>query len=369
MARVALFTGQVRDEVELLSQVDLFRSVNVFDRIIVSTWSSYPQVDELRRRLSSRAAELLLVEMPPSVPAWSDTRHYQIRSLEAALDVVDSDDVVFKTRHEVYLPPDLIAGAVELQAASQVAECWPFRRRLWVPAYRPTLCFYIDDKCMLGLSRDLRLLCDYRRSFDVPFGPFIQVGHVPRWGLPLVDRFPVFADYLKQMYAPFGMVESQLYAFARNRPGFGGDLRRAVDEAYRNSPDYATVMTAYALFVRDCLAFSPIEPLRRSRFRDAPLAMTAEEYRRDASQPPRMVNEPMLWTGSSDLSSLPADPREVLMQRLDPARTAATGATAAKLARAWFARSGWRYVFSEAASRTRRRYAGIKKRWQIRSPR
>jgi hypothetical protein len=161
------------------------------------------------------------------------------------------------------------------------------------------------------------LLCDYRDSFDVPFGPFIQVGHVPRWGLPLVDHFPVFADYLQHLYAPFGFWESRLYAVAQNRHGFGGELRQAVDAAYRNSPDYATVMTASARFVRDCRAFSPIALLRRARFRGVPPAMTADEFNGEPSRPPRMVNEPMLWTGSTDLTLLPADARDVLMQRLD----------------------------------------------------
>lgn len=362
MARVAIFTGQVRDENELLSQVDLFRLTNVFDRILVSTWSNYPRADELRRKLSERGAELLLPDMPRNVPRWSGTRHYQIFSLAAALDVVAPDDTVFKTRHEAYLPPDLVIDAVNLQSAATIAEHWPFRRRLWVPSYRPTVCFYVDDKCVLGLARDLRLLCDYRDSFDVPFCPFIQVEHVPRWGLPLVDRYPVFADFMEQLYNPFGPCESRFYAFARGRPGFGGELRQAIDDAYRSSPDYATVMTAYALFVRDCLSFSPIAQLSRATFRGAPLAKTVDEFNRDASHSTRMVNEPMLWNGSTDLSALPADAQEVLRQRLDPRRTAQTSAQAVKLARAWFLRRGWKFGMAEAAARTRRRLGSVKKK-------
>lgn len=361
MARVALFTGQIRNQPELLEQLELFRSTGLFDRLLVSTWANHPQVDDLRRALEARSVELILSELPTSVPRWSGTRYFQIRSLEAGLDAVDPNDTVFKTRHEVFLPTELVADAVRSQSAATAPGYSPFQQRVWVGSYRPTVCFYIDDKCFLGLARDLRLLCDHRRLFDIPYGPFIQREHVTRWGLPLVDRFPVFRDYLSQLYAPFSPLESWLYAFPRARPGYGGQFHKAIISAYLASADYLAVHTAFARFVHDCLLFSPIEHLRRSRFRAMPLAISAEEYLRCPTQRPMFINEAILAIGNSPKAFLDEDAETLLATRLQPERTRLVREEVGRRARAWFWRHGWRYAGVEAVARVPERLRRLRK--------
>jgi hypothetical protein len=330
--RILLFTGQVRSERELLTQVDLLQ--NQFDRALVSTWTTQPNLDGLRTELDRRGCELVLSEMPVNVPKLSGTRFFQIRSLESALAETDPGDVVFKTRHEVTLTPELVRDALAAQDNAATLDGWPFSKPLWVGDYRPHACFFVDDRCILGLASDLKHLCDYRDSFDVPMSPFLQVEHVPRWGLPLVDSCPIFADFLQYLYAPFRPRLSAWLGYPRSRRGYNGALHRAVMPAYEKSPDYANVMRAYRAFVRECLLFSPFEQLQALTFRGNPL--TERSY----CEPPAE-------------SETVAARHQLLETRIDPRRAAAVCAEASNLALRWFVSRGWRYAASECVARAK----------------
>lgn len=182
-------------------------------RAIYLTWDT-PALDPFIEPLKAMP-EIELVRVPePEIGGVPHQRgvYYQVKSLEAALNLVSGDDTpVLKLR------PDFVAKADFLRTKIEGFESLPpprdlpigkglampkspFKARLWLPWADANQPFWFEDAAFLGLKRDVARLVTPLRPGDLDalgaprHGP---LAHIIRFGKIFEGRYPLFTRYLQ----------------------------------------------------------------------------------------------------------------------------------------------------------------------------
>lgn len=218
MSRAAtiIVTGFTRNS-ELLamsmSHVVALRRSGHAGRAIYLTWDS-AALDPFVAPLKGMP-QIELVRVPePEIDGVPHQRgvHYQVKSLEAALDLIPGDDTpVLKLRPDLVAAADFLRTKIEgfgalppphdLPVAKGLAmPKSPFKARLWLPWADANQPFWFEDAAFLGLKRDVARLVTPLKPGDLDalgaprHGP---LAHIIRFGKIFEGRYPLFTRYLQ----------------------------------------------------------------------------------------------------------------------------------------------------------------------------
>lgn len=178
-----IFCGLPRD-------LHLFRrSLREFQgsRIIFSSWKEWVNPN-LQESLRTLGVEVLLNTEPK--PLGHSSIWAQMYALQYALEACESDEIVLKTRSDVYISPTSLQKILARYRAPKI----------WVPCFEITKPFYIADEVFLGRARDLRKLVNFDTSFDAAAS--MDGGgetHIRRFMVPYMQEYPALEKFKQHL--------------------------------------------------------------------------------------------------------------------------------------------------------------------------
>ncbi|MEM7228995.1 MAG: hypothetical protein AAF432_09290 [Planctomycetota bacterium] len=197
MRRYTLFTGLPRELdrwADSLRDCASFSADGLLDDVLLVTWSGAldesPDAQALVERHGVIVTEIRDVDDPGDGNLWR-----QMRCMQVGLDLMEPDDVVVKTRTDLYIDADLLRHRIEAASASDVTSpvqgVRAFTQRIWVPWFEITKPFYLADECMVGLARDLQAIThEDHRYDDESIDPGVGRAHIRRFIHPFRDIDP-----------------------------------------------------------------------------------------------------------------------------------------------------------------------------------
>jgi hypothetical protein len=181
-------------------------------RLILSTWrGEVEKVDGGAGFFRDRGIQVIESDFPPRL-AIEGNVFQQMLAMDRALDEIDDDDLVLRTRTDLafasrdalraVLAQDLTLGPVLIDEGGPPI----FSERIWTPYFHPSFPFYFADQLFLGRARDLRKLNNYdmhTEAYGITSRPHeCNPGHssgaaaeIRRFLGPFLQRFPVLREY------------------------------------------------------------------------------------------------------------------------------------------------------------------------------
>jgi hypothetical protein len=191
------------------------RQSGILRHIHYVTWDS-PELDPHLAPLA-QYPDIKLTRVPqPKVQGTSNQRGlvYQVRNLEAALDLIPEDDtLVLKSRSDFVADAEFLWDKIEnfeihcaTPSNAPLGVPMPksmFERKIWIPWADCNLPFFFEDCMFLGQKKDVRQLVtpltddDMRMTAnpDCVFYP-----HVVRYAKIFCESYPIFATYLRNFH-------------------------------------------------------------------------------------------------------------------------------------------------------------------------
>lgn len=202
-----LVTGLLRTPELLMRGVaswSRLRGRGLVDRVLMVTWTSEADRDPaLLDSLRDAGVELILRPDPPVRGIgniWP-----QMLAMETGLERISETALVFKTRADLWLDPDLLEsiartpGYLTLDLPPGAVRV--FDRRVWVPWFELTTPFYLSDECFFGTASDLRKLVNYDEGYSLRYPVGCGLTHYRRFVHPfraVTNRFePFLASYTR----------------------------------------------------------------------------------------------------------------------------------------------------------------------------
>jgi hypothetical protein len=216
MTRVSIvFCGLVRDPEVLklaFATAVVLRAQGKVHRLLLSTWhGEIERVPDGRALLRALDVELVESAFPPALAVKGNV-FQQMLSMDRALDQIDDDDLVLRTRTDI-----VFLGVAALEAVvTQDLALGPqllderggaiFGGRIWVPYFHPLMPFYFADQLYFGRAADLRRLNNYDflpEAYQITSRPHeLHPGHssgaaaeIRRFLKPFLEKFPVLREY------------------------------------------------------------------------------------------------------------------------------------------------------------------------------
>jgi hypothetical protein len=203
-----IIVGLVRSDTlfeQSLAMLGRLRSDGLLSRIIISTWNEELRDNGSVLALASKYNCEVVSSPDPGTALFpgselKSSMAPQTIGLRQALALLDSDDMVLKTRPDIVLNENFVRTRLIASASSDfnTAPGSPFKKKIWVPWADFIFPFLIADELFLGRCGDLKLLAtDFYRQYRP--GKIVhghgEHAHVLRYLAAFESG--VFADFFK----------------------------------------------------------------------------------------------------------------------------------------------------------------------------
>src|SRR3989344_1850578 len=164
----ALFLGLVRQPERFKKSINdlvMMRKEGLINQIIFSTWDyEIEKNPEIIKFLKDN--KVILIGSKEPEDRGEGNIWCQMKSLDVALDKVDSDRFVFKNRSDIYVNPDFLRNLIKnkreiLKISSPLPKGNIFKYKIWIHYYEFKTPFHMGEECMFGHAHDMRLLVNY----------------------------------------------------------------------------------------------------------------------------------------------------------------------------------------------------------------
>ncbi len=206
-----VFCGQIRTKELFLGVLDPFLDLyqkGLISTLILSTWKGEVEKHPgLALVLAKWGVEVIESVLPEQLKVQGHVFE-QVFTLDRALDELDDNDLVLRTRCDVLFEDKAaLAGLLEKDLPRIDPDLPPvFRRKVWVSGFFPTIPFFMRDHVFYGLVSDLRKLGGYDllvEAYDIrarphEFSPHHSSGAAPevrRFMAPFLPHFPSVREY------------------------------------------------------------------------------------------------------------------------------------------------------------------------------
>jgi hypothetical protein len=165
-----VFCGLVRNpnvlKLALIPALSL-RNLGKVQRVILSTWCG--EVDRMPGGLGffqDLGVEVVETAFPKLLEVDGNI-FQQMLAMDRALDMIDEDDLVLRTRTDIVISQTTALEAILAQDLSlgprvvNEEEGEIFSQRVWVPYFHPAYPFLMADQMFFGRARDLRKLNNF----------------------------------------------------------------------------------------------------------------------------------------------------------------------------------------------------------------
>jgi len=178
----------------------LLRKQGLVSQIIFSTWDY--EIDKIpEMRAFFKKNRILLIESKEPAERGRGNINCQMKSLENALEKVDKNRFILKTRADIYIDPKFLERIFQdKENIFKIKKNLPngnvFCYKIWLPYYELTKPFYLADEAYFAFYFDHKLLINY----EAYHGKYkLQAGtvHMQRWMEPFLSKYPILRDYLE----------------------------------------------------------------------------------------------------------------------------------------------------------------------------
>ena len=186
-----LFLGLPRELDRFYRSIDELNKLNIVSKIIYSTWNGRLS-DGLHKKLLAKGVTVLLNDEPSDIGKNSIIA--QNKSLEFGLELCNENDIVLRTRTDVYISNQLLKDVLIKYENSNVKNSKVFDKKIWIPTFEITKPFYMDDAIFLGKCKDLK----YLTKFDMSWNLAMDGGgdtHVRKFIHPFIKIYPQLLSY------------------------------------------------------------------------------------------------------------------------------------------------------------------------------
>ncbi|MDB2389801.1 hypothetical protein N9X12_01060 [Alphaproteobacteria bacterium] len=196
MVNVVFASGLIRTPYRFMhSVIDFYRNKRV-SKIVLSVWiGEIDKYQGLREFLTEHKVVIIETEEPNEVT--TGFINHQMVSLEKSLGLFNDNDLIFKTRCDLYIDPeffDKLIKNADIWSHIQYKDYSIFKNKIWVMYYELTKPFYLGDECFCGKKRDVNLLINYNNYDETIVGSGIT--HIRRYIDPFIEKFPILKMYI-----------------------------------------------------------------------------------------------------------------------------------------------------------------------------
>lgn len=196
MVNIIFASGVIRTQSRFKhSVIDFFLNQNV-NRIVLSVWVG--ELDKfigLRKFLEEHNVEI--VESSEPQERKVGFIDHQMKSLNHAIVLFDENDLIFKTRCDLYIDKDFFNKLLENQTVwsqTQNDEFKIFSNRIWIMYFEYTKPFYLSDEAFCGRKQDIKLLINFSNYEKYNIG--VGITHIRRYIHPFLRKYPILENYL-----------------------------------------------------------------------------------------------------------------------------------------------------------------------------
>ncbi len=191
-----VFCGLIRNPdlfKKSLEQMEKFKKEKILDRIVFSTWDyEIDKYSGMREYLKKK--KVFLIENKEPENRGIGNIWCQMKSLEAALKIINHESFVLKTRPDLYIDENFLKKLFEnKENLLKIKYSLPggniFKYKVWIPYYEITSPFHMADECFFGHHNDVNMLVnffDYIKYYNLRAG----VVHINRYIHPFIDKYP-----------------------------------------------------------------------------------------------------------------------------------------------------------------------------------
>jgi hypothetical protein len=207
------FCGQLRDcgiFRRALAPALSLRAQGRVQRILLSTWRGEPdRLEDGAAALRAQGVEIIESDFPERLAVPGNV-FQQMLALDRALDQVDDDWLVLRTRPDVAFTDEDALAAVLFQPFLPVlppeGQAAIFTERVWVTYFLPATPFLAADQVFYGRASDLRRLCTYdlfTEAYQITSRPNEQIpkntsgasAEIRRFLTPFLPAYPILREY------------------------------------------------------------------------------------------------------------------------------------------------------------------------------
>jgi hypothetical protein len=207
------FCGQVRDSGifrRALAPALALRTQGRVQRIVLSTWrGEADRFEDGAAALRAQGVEIIESDFPERLAVPGNV-FQQMLALDRALDQIDDDWLVLRTRPDVVFTDEDALAAVLFQSLPPVlppdGRPAVFTERVWVTYFLPATPFLAADQVFLGRASDLRTLCTYdlfTEAYQISSRPNEQIpkntsgasAEIRRFLTPFLAVYPILREY------------------------------------------------------------------------------------------------------------------------------------------------------------------------------
>lgn len=198
-----IFTGLIRNPELIKKSITDFvslRKKGLINQIIFSTWDyETDKIPEMRAFFKKN--RILLIESKEPADRGRGNINCQMKSLENALEKVDKNRFILKTRADIYINPKFLEKIFQdkeniLKIEKNLPNGNIFHYKIWLPYYELTKPFYLADEAYFAFYPDHKLLINYKayhRKYKLQAGTV----HMQRWIEPFLNKYPILRDFIE----------------------------------------------------------------------------------------------------------------------------------------------------------------------------
>jgi hypothetical protein len=214
MREVAIaFCGLVRDSGifrRALAPALALRAQGRVQRVLLSTWrGEVDRFEDGAAGLRALGVEVIESDFPERLAVPGNV-FQQMLALDRALDQIDEDWLVLRTRPDVVFSDEDALASVLFQPRPPVSvpegKACIFAERVWVAYFLPATPFLAADQVFLGRASDLRCLCSYSlftEAYHISSRPNEQIpkntsgasAEIRRFLAPFLHAYPILREY------------------------------------------------------------------------------------------------------------------------------------------------------------------------------
>lgn len=197
-----LFLGLVRKPDTFKKSVNDFlklREQGLVNQIIFSTWDYEVEKNPEMIDFLKKNDVKIIASVEPKERGVGNI-WCQMISLEKALDKVDDDRFVMKTRSDVYINPRFLRKLFsEKEKLLKITNHLPkgdiFKYKIWVHYYELKTPFHMGEESLFGNKHDMKHMVNYETLYDnIKVGD--AVSHIRRFINPFIREYPILYKYL-----------------------------------------------------------------------------------------------------------------------------------------------------------------------------
>lgn len=193
---VLFASGVIRTPYRFMHSIIDLKENQKVSKIVLSVWDDeIDKFDGLRSFLNIHGVRLVETK-EPDVKTLGFIKH-QMVCLERALSLFCDDDIIFKTRCDLYIDPKFFDEVIcnYLDWGSILCDEFSvFKNKIWIMYYELTKPFYLSDEAFCGRKCDINLLVNYIEYDHNKIGSGLT--HIRRFINPFIQKFPLLNYYL-----------------------------------------------------------------------------------------------------------------------------------------------------------------------------